>query len=356
MINSQVIVNCIKDSSNISGVEFAVYEHDSGFIASTREDEICTCEAVHQFIESDCDQMSDAKGQYLRVKDADEELCILYAQGEGNIDMVVSLVAASLKNVIVASRERVDRNTFFQNLLLGNMLSVDVHNWSKRLHIKEAIKRCVFVIEPMNKSADIRNMVKELFSPQSGDFVTEVDEEHIVVIKAISQHENEEMLVDTANMLVDMIASEAMTDVRVAYGTVTEELKGISEAYKEARMALEVGRIFYADRKITSYQSLGIGRLIFQLPTDLCSIFVKEIFRETSPKDIDSEILATADKFFENNLNVSETSRQLFIHRNTLIYRIEKLEKITGLDIRKFDDALTFKIALMVVNYLNFRA
>ena len=162
------------------------------------------------------------------------------------------------------------------------------------------------------------------------------------------------MIGQTAQTIVDMMSTEAMLNVRVAYGTIVNELKDVSKSYKEAKMALDVGKIFYVEKKVNAYNTLGIGRLIYQLPINLCKIFIEEIFGDNVPLEFDEETLNTINKFFENNLNVSETSRQLFVHRNTLVYRIEKLEKSTGLDIRTFDDALTFKIALMVVNYMKY--
>lgn len=157
-----------------------------------------------------------------------------------------------------------------------------------------------------------------------------------------------------ANTIVDMMNSEAMLKVRVSYGTVVQELREVSKSYKEATMAMDVGRIFYAEKNVIAYSTLGIGRLIYQLPVNLCRIFIEEIFGGNQVYDLDEETLTTINKFFENNLNVSETSRQLFIHRNTLVYRIEKLQKATGLDIRTFEDAMTFKIAMMVVNYMKY--
>ena len=151
-----------------------------------------------------------------------------------------------------------------------------------------------------------------------------------------------------------MMNAEAMLNVRVAFGTVVQELKDVSKSYKEAKLALDVGKIFYAERNVVAYSTLGIGRLIYQLPVNLCRIFIEEIFGDNLPIDLDEETLTTINKFFDNNLNVSETSRQLFVHRNTLVYRIEKIQKSTGLDLRNFDDALTFKIALMVVNYMKY--
>ena len=212
------------------------------------------------------------------------------------------------------------------------------------------------MIEPTGrKENNLIEMVRELFYSEAGDFVTAVDEDRVVVIRALNDDEGAAELEETAEMLVDMAGSEAASDVRVAYGTTAEDIKGVSRSYKEAKMALEVAKIFYPMRRTVEYGNLGVGRLIYQLPVALCQLFIKEIFGDNIPGEIDEETLATVNKFFDNSLNVSETSRQLFIHRNTLIYRIEKLQKATGLDVRVFDDALTLKIALMVVNYMKFR-
>ena len=197
-------------------------------------------------------------------------------------------------------------------------------------------------------------MVRELYNTHNGDYVTTVDEDHIIVIKTLQPDESYEDMDDNAKMLVDMFNSEAMTNVRVSYGTIVNDIKGVSKSYKEANMALDVGKIFYADKTVIAYSTLGIGRLIYQLPINLCEMFIDEVFGGELSEEIDEEILNTIDKFLENSLNVSETSRQLYIHRNTLVYRIEKLEKATGMDVRNFDDALSFKIAMMVRGYINY--
>ena len=197
-------------------------------------------------------------------------------------------------------------------------------------------------------------LLGSLYSPQSGDFITAVDESNVILIKSLEPGEGYEAVEQTANTIVDMMNTEAMMNVRVAYGSIVQELKDVSKSYKEASMALDVGKIFYVEKKVNAYGRLGIGRLIYQLPVNLCKIYIDEIFGENDPSDFDEETLTTVNKFFENNLNVSETSRQLFVHRNTLVYRLEKLQKSTGLDVRTFDDALTFKIAMMVVNYMKY--
>jgi carbohydrate diacid regulator len=196
--------------------------------------------------------------------------------------------------------------------------------------------------------------VKTLFIGKSHDFITAVDEKNIILVKELKDTEEYEDMNRVAKSIMDALASDASQKVHIAYGTIINEIRDVSRSYKEAKMALDVGKIFYSEENVIAYSNLGIGRLIYQLPVHLCRMFIREIFDGKSPEDLDEETLTTINKFFDNNLNVSETSRQLYIHRNTLVYRLDKLQKSTGLDLRKFDDAITFKIALMVVKYMNY--
>ena len=213
----------------------------------------------------------------------------------------------------------------------------------------------VFIIETHNeKDANALETVRSLFAAKTKDFITAVDEKNIILVKEVRPGESYGDLDKTANTILDMMNTEAMTKVRVAYGTVIGDIKEVSRSYKEAKMALDVGKIFYASKNVIAYNNLGIGRLIYQLPIPLCKMFIREVFDGKSPDEFDEETLATINKFFENSLNVSETSRQLYIHRNTLVYRLDKLQKSTGLDLRVFEDAITFKIALMVAKYMKY--
>lgn len=355
MISNQIISNCIEEAKSISKLEFLVADSFGTTLAKTADFENVNKGVILAFGESGAESQEAAGCIYLRIPDDNDAYYILIStMGEGSY-VSARLLAMQIKNLIVAYRDKVDRNSFFQNLLLDNLLLVDIYNRAQKLHVDAVLKRCVFVVEPvLSRDTNLIEMVKELFFTEAGDFVTAVDENHVVVIKALDQNETAEDLEETAKMLVDMAGSEAMTDVRVAYGSMVEDIKGVSKSYKEAKMALEVSKIFYPLNKTASYGNLGVGRLIYQLPVSLCKLFVNEIFGDDIPEEIDEEILATVEKFFDNSLNVSETSRQLFIHRNTLIYRIEKMQKATGLDVRVFDDALTLKIALMVVNYMKY--
>ena len=274
--------------------------------------------------------------------------------GSDDVYMVGKIAAFQVQNLLVAYTERFDKDNFVKNLLLDNLLLVDIYNRAKKLHIDIEVRRVVFIVETnREKDGNELEKIRSLFGGKSKDFVTAVDEKNIIVVKELAENETYDDLRKTAEVILNLFRSEA-DGVHIAYGTVINELKEVSRSYKEARMALDVGKIFFEERNIIAYSQLGIGRLIYQLPIPLCKMFIKEIFDGKSPDDFDEEILSTINKFFENSLNVSETSRQLYIHRNTLVYRLDKLQKSTGLDLRVFEDAITFKIALMVVKYMKY--
>ena len=272
-----------------------------------------------------------------------------------DVYMVGKLAAFQVQNLLVAYKERFDKDNFIKNLLLDNLLLVDIYNRAKKLHIDTDVKRVVYIIETHNeKDVNALETVRSLFATKTKDFITAVDEKNIILVKEVKQGESYSELDKTANTILDMLNTEAMTKVRVAYGTIINDIKEVSRSYKEAKMALDVGKIFYSNKNVIAYNNLGIGRLIYQLPIPLCKMFIREVFDGKSPDEFDEETLTTINKFFENSLNVSETSRQLYIHRNTLVYRLDKLEKSTGLDLRVFEDAITFKIALMVAKYMRY--
>lgn len=355
MITNQIIQNCINDVGSIAKVDLLVADEFGKTIAYTNSFSEIDGNILLNFLQSEADTQEIKNVLLLKILDEGRTAKVLGVKGEGDRFLIGKILAHELENLTVAYKDRVDKNSFFQNLLLDNLLIVDIYNRAQSLHVNVVVPRCVFAIELSDaKDKTGIEMVKELFSSQNGDFVTSVDENHIIVIKELQEEESYESLDETANMLVDMFNSEAMTNVRVSYGNIVKEIKGVSKSYKESIMALDVGKIFYPDKKIVPYNMLGIGRLIYQLPVHLCQMYIDEVFGGKLPEEVDDEILYTINKFLENSLNVSETSRQLYIHRNTLVYRIEKLQKATGLDVRNFEDALTFRIAMMVLAYIDF--
>lgn len=356
MIANQVLQTNIEGMKNITRVDICVMDTEGKALATTIDNVEEYEEAVMAFVNSPADSQVLQGYQFFKVFDDHQLEYVVLAKGDSDdVYMVGKLAAFEIQNLLVAYKERYDKDNFIKNLLLDNLLLVDIYNRAKKLHIEASVRRVVFLIETKNeKDTNALETVKGLFSSKSKDFITQVDEKNIIVVKEVKPNEDYDDMEKTAKVILDMLNTEAMTMVHVSYGTMVNEIKDVSRSYKEAKMALDVGKIFYSDRNVIAYSSLGIGRLIYQLPMPLCKMFIKEIFGDKSPDDFDEETIATINKFFENSLNVSETSRQLYIHRNTLVYRLDKLQKSTGLDLRVFDDAITFKIALMVVKYMKY--
>ena len=315
LITAQVIQSCLDDLKTITKIDLAVVDVEGVMVAKNSDRFDQNVEFVTEFAASPAGSQVLQGCQYLKIYDEEDPAYVL----------------------------------------LDNLLLVDIYNRAKKLHIEIQKPRVVLLLEiPAGKENYAMGFLKSMFSAQSGDYVTAVDENTLIVIKQVEAKDSYAEVAEVAETTVAMMNTEAMINVRVAYGTIVEELKDVSKSYKEAKMALDVGKIFYAEKTVTAYSTLGIGRLIYQLPINLCEMFIEEIFGGKVPEELDEETLTTINTFLENNLNVSETSRQLYVHRNTLLYRLEKLEKYTGLDIRIFDDALTLKIALMVVRYMRY--
>ena len=356
MISNQVLQSTIDSIKGIARLDVAIADIDGKVLATTFLEDKELSNMVVSFAESQADSQAAGGYQFFKIFDEHQLEFVLIAHGDSDdVYMVGKLAVLQIQTLLVAYREKFDKDNFVKNLLLDNLLLVDIYNRAKKLHIEVGVRRVVFLIES-NETIDVQaqDALKEFFSSESNDFVTAVDEKNIIVVKELQAEDGYEEVQKIAASMLDMLSSEVMLSTRVSYGTIVNEIKEVSRSYKEAKMALEVGKIFFVDRKIVAYNALGIGRLIYQLPIPLCKMFIKEIFVDVSPDDFDEETLETISKFFENNLNVSETSRQLFIHRNTLVYRLDKLDRATGLDLRVFDDAITFQIALIVVKYMKY--
>ncbi|MCD8013903.1 MAG: helix-turn-helix domain-containing protein [Lachnospiraceae bacterium] len=356
MISNQVLQATLDGMKAISRVDLCVLDTEGVMLATTFSEAEEFRDSVLAFANSPADSQVVSGCQFFKVFDDHQLEYILLSNGNSDdVHMVGRMAAFQLQSLLVAYRERFDKDNFIKNLLLDNLLLVDIYNRAKKLHIDTEARRVVFIVEldHEKETAPLEN-IRTLFGARSGDFITAVDEKSIIVVKEVGEQESYSEMDRVAEMILDALGEEKKQEALIAYGTIVGEIKEVSRSYKEARMALNVGKIFFEERKVIAYSSLGIGRLIYQLPIPLCKMFIKEIFDGKSPEDFDDETLTTINKFFENSLNVSETSRQLYIHRNTLVYRLDKLQKQTGLDLRVFEDAITFKIALMVVKYMNY--
>lgn len=358
MISNQILQSTIDGLKNIIRRELSVAEREGKIVATTEESMVNTViENADIFIQSPAENQLVQGYQYFKVFDNGSPEYIVMIKGEDEEAYRIGKITAfQIQNLLVAYKERFDGDNFIKNLLLDNLLLVDIYSRAKKLRIENNVPRVVFLIETeIDKEFNVVEIVRSIFPTKQKDFVTAVDEKSIILVKELKEKDSKEEIDQISKHIYDTLSAEAMTSVYVAIGTVVNDLKNVSASYKEAKMALEVGKIFEENKKIVNYEQLGIGRLIYQLPAPLCKMFINEVLNGLSMDQFDEETLTTVNKFFENNLNVSETSRQLYIHRNTLVYRLDKLQKMTGLDLRNFDDAIIFKIMLMVSKYMHYR-
>lgn len=356
MISNQILQSTIEGLKGITRVELAVIDTDGKVLATTFKETINYQDAIVSFSKSPADSQEISGYQFFKVFDELQIEYILVAKGTTEDKYTVGKIAAfQIQNLLIAYRERFDKDNFIKNLLLDNLLLVDIYTRSQKLHIDTEARRIVILAEsPIAKESNVLENIKTFYKARTKDFITAIDEKCIIIVRELTGNESYDDVKKAAEQVLELVRKQSKEVCHVSYGTIVNEIREVSRSYKEAKMALDVGKIFFDDRDIIAYSSLGIGRLIYQLPIPLCKMFIKEIFDGKSPDEFDEETLMTINKFFENSLNVSETSRQLYIHRNTLVYRLDKLQKTTGLDLRVFEDAITFKIALMVVKYMKY--
>lgn len=355
MISNQILQNTLDGLKGIARVDICVMDTEGKPVVYTA-DMMNLSKAAIEFVKSPADSQEIQGCQFFKVYDEQQLEYVLVVAGEGeDVYTIGKMIAFQLQNLLVAYKERFDKDNFIKNLLLDNLLLIDIYSRSKKLHIQTDVSRVVMIVESANsKDSNALELVRAYVGNNSKDFVTAVDENNVIVVKEVSDFDTNKEIDKAAKSIISQLQKDGLKNSRVSYGTVVREIKEVSRSYKEAKMALDVGKIFFDERNVVAYSELGIGRLIYQLPIPLCKMFIREIFGGKSPDEFDEETLTTIYKFFENSLNVSETSRQLFIHRNTLVYRLDKLQKSTGLDLRVFEDAITFKIALMVVKYMKY--
>ncbi len=257
-----------------------------------------------------------------------------------------------IRCLCTAYKEKYNKTDFLQGLMTGGIPAYDIAERAARLHITADDRRVLFLLESRHIDETVTEILKNMFPSQTKTYLVPVTENTLALLRPLRSGETESDSRRIARTIVDTLSTEALIRVQLAYSFIITSLTGLPEAFRETSLALKVGKLFYSEQTVFPYNELGIGRLIYQLPVSLCENFLKEIFGSDVPESFDEETLGTINRFFQNNLNIAETSRQLHMHRNTLIYRLEQIEKRTGLDVRLFEDAMTFKIAIMVLNYL----
>lgn len=355
MTLSQALEKALLSFKESSTFDFCLLSPEGAVLAATGQKKLPSQEKQEEFLSGSALCVYSAGCQMHKITLEPGAPYLLFIWGRSDtLPLVGELAVCQVTSLLEAYREHLDKNSFMQNLLLGSYTGLEAQNKAKKLHISEEATRLLFLVETkQTPDENILSTIRSLFSSRNRDYITITGGHQVAIIRESAAACSPQEAAEMAHTLVDTLGAEAMTLARVAYSHPCKTLSSLPAAYREACTALEIGRIFYASKSVFNYSSLGIGRLIHQLPRPICEMFLKEVFPEESLDSLDEETLTIIRTFFENNLNLSETARKLYVHRNTLVYRFEKLEKKFGLDIRTFEDALTFKIASMVADYLH---
>lgn len=341
----------------ISGLDFALLGPDGKEYVNTGSKKIPSSQNLEDFLSQAAISKASGSLHYFKIYQQEDIVYLLLVWGKGvSSHTIGELAVCQIEDLTEAYSQRLDKNTYMQNLLLGNYSPIDAYNRAKRLRIAHQHPRAVLLVQTrQSRDETALSMVKNLFTARTGHYITSTDDDTIIVVKELSPAESADSLESTANTLVDMINTEVMAQAWVGYGSPADDLAQLPRAYQEAQTALTIGKIFYRGQTTFNYDRLGIGNLIYQIPLPICEKFIRETFRNEPLDSLDDETYTIIRTFFENNLNLSETARQLYVHRNTLVYRFEKIQKKYGLDLRTFKDSLTFQLAIMVNNYIQYR-
>ena len=335
--------------------KIGIMDESGMIIADTDENKIgLQNDAVVAHFEISNEDFSNGGYVYRKIETCNKNVFFVFCEGEDELAKgFVAFLGTHFMTVKQYYDEKYDKNSFIKNIILDNILPSDILYRTRELRLSVEAERVVFLIRA-HKSMEVSlvDILQNIFPDKTKDFVIRIDDRDVAVIREVKPESTMKDIVKQAQDMHDTVNAEVMVKISVGISTIVGTIQELARAYREARIALEVGKVFDTEKNIISYDNLGIGRLIYQLPTTLCELFLNEVFKKESISVLDSETIYTIQKFFENNLNVSETSRKLFVHRNTLVYRLDKIKKLTGLDLREFDDAIIFKVAMMVNKYL----
>lgn len=347
--------NLVLQIKDIINAEFGVMDDTGIILACSDEEKIGFANPVAAEVMNSRSTTSVIDGVSYRkvyIRNKPEYIAFIGSEEAASANYLF-LFSVNIANIKLYNEEKFDKNNFIKNVISENIFIGDIPMKAKELHINFNANRVVFLIRT-DKARGIypNEILQSLFPARTKDFITMLDNENTVLVKELKSSDDYREIESTAKIILDTINTELMVKAYIGIGSAVESISDLVRSYREAKTALFVGGIFENDKFIFSYNKLGIGRLIYQLPAPLCRLFLQEVFNEGSFEALDAETILTIQKFFENNLNISETSRQLYVHRNTLVYRLDKIQKITGLDLRKFDDAIIFKVSMLVKKYL----
>lgn len=354
-VSGKKLMQALREMKEITRMEFVLYSKKGKLLASTCSDpEQKIQEFVVQFGKSMAESQTIQNWIFLKIEiNARKELILLVNKNGSNDSSYVigRMASCQIRNLYLAAREPASESNFLRKLMRGEYGEQQIREQMHEVRLKNASYMLYVIRFSEEQDQVVLETLKNLFVVYSVDYLVEMDDLHMVLVKNILEIDTEYDIY--ARRIMDNLQSEAMVNAWIAYSDPAENLTELHKCYQQASTALQVGMVFNEEERVFYYRHLGLGRLIQQLPKDLCDLFLQEVLGEQAELELDEEMLATIKHLFDNNLNISETARQLYIHRNTLVYRLERIEKKLGLDIRTFEDAMMFKIAMMVRTHRN---
>ncbi len=349
MITNKTLKDTLDGIKKISKVDLFVYDFNGKIVANTIDEDDKISNAVLKFIDSKKDK--DEKSSICFYRIATNQ--VLVAKGK-DAKVIGEMTAFQIENLNTNADSASDENELLKKLISNDILPDDLKNQTRELGVEVKGKKCVFLIESEHEKNGIVIEALKNALVEETDLISDVDDKNIVLVKELIDTKDYEEASEIAYAIVDMLNTEIMQNARVAYSTIISNIKDTANAYNEARVALEVGKIFRNEEQVIPYNVIGIERLVYGMPISMCKGFMDEVFGGDVPEIFDNETAVTVEKMFENNLNISEASRQLFIHRNTLVYRLDKIHKNTGFDLREFEDAMMFRMVMMIKKYIEY--
>lgn len=353
-ISEKKLKSVLEEIKEISKMDFLLYSVNGEMLAGTSSNEKFG-DSVSMFAFSLAETQVVRGWIFFRVElHGQTEYILLCSRGSENDSSYVigRMAVCQIRNFFLSMQEPENKISVLRQIINGEIAGDKLAEKCHQLQLKP--QKCMLYVIQYKRGKDeiLTETLKNLFVSSYMDFVVEMDDNRTVLIKNTKDivHENFEQYAKT---IVDNLQTEAMINVWVGYGEAVDSFEKMGTAYRNACTALKVGMVFYMTEKVFCFRQLGIGRLIYELPMDQCEMFLEEVLGDNKDINFDEETLTTINQLFDNNLNISETARQLYIHRNTLVYRLERIEKKLGLDIRSFEDAMLFKIAMMVRIHLN---
>ncbi|MBQ8201674.1 MAG: helix-turn-helix domain-containing protein [Clostridia bacterium] len=261
----------------------------------------------------------------------------------------VLLLACELVSTLGAAADSHTENSFdvYRRALRGELAGSELEALSHEHQLPDDLKRCVMVfhiVQTDNERA--YDLLRDITPMQDKDVLIDMDRHSVVLIKDMTEEDSVEELTQFAQALQETLMGETAHQMTIGIGRSRHTMDELRESYMEARRAIEVGRIFKPEESIYVYSRLILERFLTELPQDISAYYHSLLFNRKNQRLFNEEMLYTIDMFFKKDLNLSDTARQLYIHRNTLVYRLDKVQKQTGLDLRSFEDAVTFKILM----------